>query len=183
MRNVILSLLLVFSACGQNNSSKISNTQTDNNDKYSGVYEYVYPDNTTDLMENHFIVFSEVDDKLIGYYYGTSDEFDEAGEGYLPAFFVAKMDNLVIKGDTIRFTLKVDNSDLLTKAVDLKYRSTKDAIDAGYKNWENKVPTVPKHYIGLLKDEKTIFFKGEQEFLDKHLRKKNTAVQRQPSVT
>ena len=172
MRNVILSLLIVFSARGQHSFPKLSDKQTDNNDKYSGVYEYVYPDNTSDLIENHFIILTTVDNKLTGYYYGTSDEFDEAREGYLPAFFVAKMDNLLIKGDTIRFTLKADNSDFLTSAVDLKYKSTKDAVDAGYKIWENKISTKPTNYIGLFKNEKTIFFKGELEFLNKTFKKK-----------
>ena len=172
MRNVILSLLIVFSACGKNSSPKIADKQTDNNDKYSGVYEYVYPDNTSDLIENHFIVFSIMDSKLTGYYYGTSDEFDDAREGYLPAFFVAKMDNLEIKGDSIKFTLKVDNSDFLTRAIDLKYKSTKGAINVGYKNWGNKITTSPKNYNGLFKDSETIFFKGEQAFLDKTFKKK-----------
>lgn len=171
LRNVILSLLIVFSARGQNSSPKLSDKQTDNN-KYSGVYEYVYPDNTPDLIENHFIVLSTVNNKLTGYYYGTSDEFDEAREGYLPAFFVAKMDNLLIKGDTIRFTLKADNSDFLTSAVDLKYKSTKDAVDAGYKIWKNKISTKPTNYIGLFKNDKTIFFKGELEFMNKTFKKK-----------
>jgi hypothetical protein len=169
MRSMILILLIVFSACGQNSSPKNSDKETD---KYNGVFEYVYPGNTSELIENHFIVFATVDNKLKGYYYGTSDEFDEAREGYLPAFFVAKMDNLIISGDTIRFILKVDNSEFLTKAVDLKYVSTKDAIDAGYKNWENKIPTIPKEYIGLFKDEKTILFTEEQEFLNKTFQKK-----------
>ena len=110
--------------------------------------------------------------KLTGYYYGTSDEFDEAREGYLPAFFVKKIDNLEIMGDSIRFTLNVNNSDFLTQPVDLKYKSTEDALNSGYKNWENKIPTSPKNYVGVFKDDKTIFFKGEQEFLNKTFNKK-----------
>jgi len=106
------------------------------------------------------------------FYYGTSDEFDEAREGYLPGFFISPMDNLQISGDTIKFILKTDNSDFLTKPVDLTIQSTKEAINAGYKNWENKIPTNSETYIGLIKGSETIFFKGEMEFMNKTFKKK-----------
>lgn len=173
MKNLVIGLFLTLIACGQNtNQHKQDEKVASNIDKYIGIYEYVYPDNTQDLTENHFIVLSKNGDKITGFYYGTSDEFDEAREGYLPGFFVSPMDNLQINGDTIRFVLNTNNSDFLTKSVDLKIQSTKEAINAGYKNWENKILTAPKTYIGLIKDSKTIFFKGKMEFLDKTFKKK-----------
>jgi hypothetical protein len=173
MRNVIFGFILLLSASSQNNFPKNSMAQTNiNSDDYSGTYEYVYLDNTSDLKENHFIVLAIEGGKLTGVYYGTSDEFDEAREGYLPGFFVTKMDDLKIISDTITFTLKVNNDDFLTAAIDLKYKSTKEAINAGYKNWENKIPTNPKYYKGTFKDSKTLYFKGQQEFLDKTFKKK-----------
>jgi len=174
MRNLIFSLLFTLSAFGQLSTQKITVHIIDTFDKYIGVYEYVYPYNTDDLIENHFIVLSKVDNKLTGYYYGTSDEFDLAREGYIPAFFVSKMDNLKIKGDTITFKLNVENADFLTKAVDLKYKSTKEAIHAGYKNWKNKITTNPKYYQGLLKNYKMIVFKGDQQSLYKTFNKRTT---------
>ena len=144
----------------------------ENIDRYCGIYEYIYPDNTPDLIENHFIVISKIDNKLTGLYYGTSDEFDEAREEYLPAFFVSKMDSIEIKEDTLRFILIVHNSDFLTKAVDLRFKSTKEAIKAGYKKWENKISTIPKRYQGVFSDKRTLFFKGEQDFLSKTFKKK-----------
>jgi hypothetical protein len=173
MRNMILSFLILMSACGQNSSSKNTDTLTQNNsDNYSGIYEYVYPNNTPDLIENHFIVLTMDGSKLAGFYYGTSDEFDEAREGYLPSFFVAKMEDLKIISDSISFTLNVKNSDLLTQAIDLKYKSTYEALNAGFKNWENKISTLPRNYKGIFKDSKTIFFRGDQEYLNKTFKKK-----------
>jgi hypothetical protein len=171
MKKMIIALLIIFYACGQNNSSKNSDNQI-KKDNLSGVYEYVYPNNTPELTENHFIVLETTQNQLSGYYYGTSDEFDEEREGYLPAFFVAKMHNLKIVNDTINFTLIVNNDDFLTKAVDLKYKSTNDALKAGYKNWENLIPTEPKSYKGIFKNSSTIVFNEEDEFLTKTFKKR-----------
>ncbi len=172
MRNIVIGLFLTLIACGQTAKPPKQGDKVANFDKYVGIYEYVYPDNTQDLIENHFIVLTKNGDKMTGLYYGTSDEYDEAREGYLPGFFVSTMDNLQINGDTIRFVLNTKNSDFLTKSVDLKIQSTKDAINVGYKNWENKIPTNPKNYVGLIKDSETIFFKGEMEFMNKTFKKK-----------
>ena len=168
----MIGLFLTLTACGQNANPLKQVEQVEKYDKYVGIYEYVYPDNTQDFIENHFIVLTKDGNKMSGLYYGTSDEFDEAREGYLPGFFVSSMDNLQINGDTIRFVLNTNNSDFLTKSVDLKNQSTKEAISAGYKNWENKIPTNPKSYVGLIKDSETIFFKGEMEFMTKTFKKK-----------
>ena len=79
-------------------------------DKYdindlNGVYEYVYENNTEDLVKNHYLEFrnNEV------YYYGTSDDFDESKEGYYPDFFAARVEDLKRDENIISFNLKVGN--------------------------------------------------------------------------
>ena len=72
----------------------------------TGIYEYVYEYNTESLIENHYIELSKKNGKIVGQYYGTSDDFDEAREGYLPGFFSSPMKNLRINGNKITFEVK-----------------------------------------------------------------------------
>ena len=134
--------------------------------KYAGIYEYKYPyASAPGLSENHYIVLSEKDGKTSGFYYGTSDDFDEAREGYDASFFVAPMNQLKINGNKIEFVLNVTEKDMLTKPVDLKITSTKKALEAGYKISGNMIRKNERAYNGLISDkEKTIFFKEEFGF-------------------
>lgn len=144
-----------------------------NIDKYIGTYEYIYPDNTEDLIENQYIIIDKKDSKYFGLYYGTTDEFDETREGYLPGFFVAPMDNLEINNDTIKFTLSVDDKDFFEKPIDRDIKSTEEAFKAGYENWGVKMnKKFSKKYSGVIKDNGQIFFKGQEDFLDKTFIKK-----------
>ncbi len=138
----------------------------------SGTYEYVYPHNSEDLIENQYIILIKSKDGYSGWYYGTSDEFDEAREGYLPAFFVTEMLNLKISNDTITFKLAITDNDLLTESVTLKLRSTEEAIKAGYSQWSNKINPTPKEYWGLIINPNQISLKGEVEFQNKVFNKK-----------
>jgi hypothetical protein len=105
MRKLYWLILVSLISCEQGEETKQRNpeiikklTQAQNID---GCYEYIYPDNTSDLIENHYIVLKNG----TGLYYGTSDEFDEARTEYLPGFFVVPMQNLSIDNDSIRFKL------------------------------------------------------------------------------
>jgi hypothetical protein len=172
MRKLLFGLFLTCIACAQNSNNQGQVKSAADIDKYIGVYEFVYPYNTRDLIENHFIVLTKTDNKIAGLYYGTSDEFDVGREGYFPGFFVSPMEKLEIHGDTIRFTLNTKNSDFLTQSVDLRIKSTKAAIDSGYKNWGNKIPTRPRTYVGVFKDSVTMFFRGEREVWNKTFKRK-----------
>lgn len=182
----ILCISIVFVSCGNQNSMKnkeqqtaIENEETNTkndteNTKITivGTYEYVYPYNTADLIENHYIIIDKIDNQYVGRYYGTSDEFDEAREGYYPGFFVADMENLKIENDTIRFRLTVPNEKILSKTVDLNIKTYEEAKEKGYENWPNKMTLEPKNYVGIFTDTKTIFFKGQHDFMDKTFIKK-----------
>ena len=69
----------------------------------NGIYEYDYPHDTKDMNENQYIAFKKEGDSVRGWYFGTSDEFDEAREGYLPGYFISEIEDLTIKGDSIFF--------------------------------------------------------------------------------
>ncbi len=72
----------------------------------NGIYEYIYEYNTEDWIENHYLEFRNKE----AFYYGTSDDFDDAREGYDPGFFVAQIEDLKKNENIISFKLKVSNS-------------------------------------------------------------------------
>lgn len=130
----LISVLIIVASCSSkkkdydNSNSEIQENQTstkisdiDDEEKVitsilkekntlylNGIYEYKYPHNTDDLIENHYIAFIKSGDSTEGWYYGTSDEFDTAREGYLPGFFVSKINSLKSKGDSLFFSVVTD---------------------------------------------------------------------------
>jgi hypothetical protein len=182
---IFITLSFLFAACGQKanrqiesnsissdsvvNDIAIVNTLDSKSQGIVGTYEYVYPYNADDLSENHYIVISNSGSEYSGLYYGTTDEFDDAREGYLPGFFVANMDNLLITNDTIKFSMSVNNENIFDKPIGLNLKSSLEVKKAGYQNWIQTMNFSPKEYKGIIKDEK-IFFKGES--LDKTFKKK-----------
>jgi hypothetical protein len=99
-------------------AQKSSGSSVDNKPiKILGIYEYKYEYNTKDLTENHYIKLEEINGKISGIYYGTSDDFDEDREGYLPGFFKANMLDILITDSTINFKVKVNSSDIYEKAI------------------------------------------------------------------
>lgn len=103
-----------------------------------GIFCYDYEDDTTDLIEDHYIVIENVSGQIMGRYYGTSDDFDEAREGYYPGFFVADMSNLKINNKEITFEIFLTENDIFSKPVKLKYKCSKDVPLSGNPLWINK---------------------------------------------
>ena len=174
MKTILLAslILLVWDIPNFNvqKSNPVTQKETTSKD-LSGTYEYFYPNNSEDLIENQYIILIKNKEEYSGWYYGTSDEFDEAREGYLPAFFVTEMQNLKISNDTITFKLAISDNDLLTEPVALKLRSTEDAIKAGYLKWRNRINPTPKEYWGLIINSNQISFQGADEFQNKTFNK------------
>lgn len=157
---VLLSITNLNVLVSQNKSKGYCDTCT-------GVYEYTHPNN---VRENNYIYLKNVNDVIEGYYYGTSDEFDEAREGYLLGFFVAKLKNIEFAGDTIRFVLDVNNDDIFTQPIKVGVKSTKEVTNNTH--WDNFIPMVPKKYQGVFLSPSTIYFRGEQDYLDKKFHKR-----------
>ena len=126
------------------------------------TYEFVYPYNTKDLIENHYIKLSFGPGSLTGKYYGTTDEFDEAREGYLPGFFVTDLFDLEIQGDSIKFVILCSDDDFFTKPIDLKIQNSNEARSQGYTKWNVKMRTNMKKYRGSIQGD-TIHIKDEND--------------------
>jgi hypothetical protein len=114
----------------------------------TGIYEYVYEYNTASLIENHYIELSKKNGKIVGQYYGTSDDFDQAREGYLPGFFSSPMENLKINGNKIKFEVKPS-------------KFFKDAITPLKQNNQNSIWDILRRYQkriynGIYKSNKII---------------------------
>lgn len=111
------------------------------------VYEYVYPYNTPDLIENHFIVLDFEGGEARGWYYATSDEFDSAREGYLPGFFVAEMSELRLSEASISFSLTRPER-FFTSAVPLEYRDVTSIPVGLIEEWSVPLPVASRAYVG-----------------------------------
>jgi hypothetical protein len=109
----------------------------------AGTYEYIYPHSTSELKENHYIVLKGTNSHLAGIYYGTTDEFDEAREGYLPGFFKAEMKDIAFRGETIRFLITITPESIFDKPI-TPYDTPKNL-----KPWINRPrnPSVVKYVL------------------------------------
>lgn len=108
----VLISILTFLCSGSKVFAKSSAAST-----LKGVFEYIYPHNTDDLVENHYIVLEAKNKKISGTYFGTSDDFDSSREGYKPGFFKSKMLDLVVDGEKISFKIKVKKTDFFSSPI------------------------------------------------------------------
>ncbi|MCZ8215222.1 MAG: hypothetical protein O9262_03235 [Cyclobacteriaceae bacterium] len=182
MKNIcrlIICFLFLFGACRKESSSNneadlesldsnaisevIHLTPTvdplENRDSIA-TYEFVYPYNTEDLIENHYIKLNFGNEPLTGKYYGTTDEFDQAREEYLPGFFVTDLFDLQIQGDSIKFVLLCSDDDFFTKPIDLRIKNSDEAKKQGYTKWDVRLRTNMKKYKGSIHGD-TIHIKNE----------------------
>jgi hypothetical protein len=135
----LLAAALLTSACEASASAQTAVA--------TAVYEYVYPYNTPYLVENHYVVLDSAGGELRGWYYGTSDEFDAAREGYLPGFFVAPMETLRSIGDSITFRLTRPER-FFAAPVPLEYRDASALPPGLLEEWTVPLPTRVRDYAG-----------------------------------
>lgn len=65
----------------------------------------------------------------------TSDEFVTAREGYLPGFAVLEMKNLILRNDSIFFTIDSYGKKFFDTPIALDVKSEPDAIKKKYREW------------------------------------------------
>jgi hypothetical protein len=182
-KSILFLYLIVFISCGSNQNKKkeeVGNTPSnsamvDTNAKadldVSGIYEFVYPYNTQNNNENHYIALKHDGDSMEGWYYGTSDEFDQAREGYLPGYFVAKMTALAIKSDSIFFKLSTGYNKCYVRPVAVGYVTPSLILETN-EIWNQNDEEYLLEYSGdLTKSEITLMVNGTTRVYKK---RKNT---------
>ena len=120
-----------------------------------GVYEYVYEHNTRDLIENHFIVLEREGNNITGRYYGTSDDFDDVREGYLPGFYVAPMKELIIRDQQISFRTDLQNDDLFMGPIPLSIKMSHEIDRNSNLRW------IADYQPGIRLARHTVVFSGK----------------------
>lgn len=121
----------------------------------AGVYEYVYEHNTTELIENHIIVLERTGNNVTGRYYGTSDDFDNAREGYLPGFYVAPMKELIIRDQEISFRIDLQSDDLFMKPIPLSIKKSHEI------NQNNNMRWIADYQPGIKLSRHAVVFSGK----------------------
>lgn len=87
-------------------------------------YHYAYEEPVRQPDEDEFIALRYYPKSVDLVFWGTTDEFDEAREGYLPGFFVLNHKNLTQKEDTLSCTLSIKNELIFEKPVPVSYASS-----------------------------------------------------------
>lgn len=121
-----------------------------------GTYQHVYPYNTEQLVEDHFIVLECRGEEPRGWYYGTSDDFDRGREGYLPGFFVAELEELTLSGDSIRFVIQVTDEDYVSEPVPLSYRVAEEVPPGRFERWRHRSGAGRRAYEGTISSDSIV---------------------------
>jgi hypothetical protein len=82
-----------------------------------GSYKWTYSHNTKNLKEDHYLVLLNNGNKLYGLYFGTTDDFDEAREGYLPGFYLSEINNIIINDKNIEFNVTLNSNNIFTEEI------------------------------------------------------------------
>lgn len=95
------------------------------------IFQEEYDECSTSILE-----LSYKDGKVAtGFFWGTSDEFSEAREGYYPGFFVFPMENIQNHGDGFSFVLDSRKTQFLSGPIKVTFHSTADALKQGGHLW------------------------------------------------
>jgi hypothetical protein len=113
------------------------NAQQDSNTQY-----YYYFDDTKTIngknqpnMCDEVIVMTFSEDATKCYFYGTSDEFMDSREGFLPGFITLEATNVMMENGRISLTFNSTNHNFYSQPIELFLHTDKDIKSAGYRLW------------------------------------------------
>lgn len=91
-----------------------------------------------------------------GYFWGTSDEFYNAREGFYPGFSVWRMQEINVAGDTLSFLLDSRGVDYFSGPLDLDVHSALEARQKGLPLWRQEADSYFQdsvRYIALMRPD------------------------------
>ncbi|MDQ8012153.1 MAG: hypothetical protein REI96_06885 [Flavobacterium nitrogenifigens] len=171
--------------------SKDSAVENDSLDNLIGKYEYK---NTDTPDESLLLIFKKVDIKTIpnfegyswqeknekgenvdltlsGIFYGNTDLFDEAREGYKPGFFVATVQSEPSENNVLKVNINLAFSDILENPIYPPIQSTHEALKSGNKKWEVTELEISKELIFEIENSTELILKSDLGSDDKIFKK------------
>ena len=171
--------------------SKVSVVQNDSLDNLIGKYEYK---NTDTPDESLLLIFKKVDIKTIpnfegyswqeknekgenidvtlsGIFYGNTDLFGEAREGYKPGFFVGTIQSEPLENNVVKVNINIASSDILEKPIYPPIQSTQEALKSGNKKWEVTELEINRELIFEIKSSNKLVLKSDLGSDDKIFKK------------
>jgi hypothetical protein len=136
----------------------------------STVYYLYIDESDPNPMNDNIIELKYKGNTIEGYFWGNSDEFSEAREGYLPGFFVLKMKNVKVKNDSIFFVLNSKNESYFSNSIDISIHTSKAAIKRGYHLWRQNFSFFYDSigYKGTISHDGMMLNKTKYPYLDTH---------------
>ena len=125
----------------------------------SDLYEYVSPKKETEWCENNYVELVKEGNAILGFFHGTTDEFDQTRSMRPTGFFVLRMGELKIDEKGLRFQLTPSPGDFFAYPLPINFRDTKDALNVDYKKWakaQEVSPLAPKTIEGTFQKGKLI---------------------------
>ncbi|MDR6762127.1 hypothetical protein J2Y38_002338 [Flavobacterium sp. 2755] len=170
---------------------KVQSASNDQLSDFVGEYEFKDPDNPE---ENLLLVLKTADIKsiadfegyaweeknekgevaektLVGLFYGNTDLFDQAREGYEPGFFVANVQIEPAGENSLQVNIRAAASDILENPVPPTIKSTKEALEKGNKKWEITEIDIFRELIFEIKNPKKLILKSDLGLEDKTFKK------------
>ena len=133
MMKALVAVLFGFGtySCSTTQMSEISESTSKIDSMVYYFFQKEYDECSTSVLE-----LSYKDGRVAsGYFWGTSDEFSEAREGYYPGFFVLPMENIQNHGNGFSFVLDSHKTQFLSGPVKITFHSTADALKQGGHLW------------------------------------------------
>ena len=101
------------------------------------IANYLWEYDASNLHDEDNVIELRFRDSVVvdGFFWGTSDEFYSAREGFYPGFSVWRMQDIGMAGDTLTFLLDSRGTDYFSGPLALDVHSVTEALQDGYSLW------------------------------------------------